>query len=110
MKRTAAHLVVGLALFVCGLAAAGCGGARARSGPSPRGTVRFDVTPKDAGVEVDEQRLGPAEMFEEHGVLLRPGQHRVILRHPDYFPEHRLIEVTEDEVVVVAASLRPIPP
>ncbi len=109
MKTIAAQLT-GLLLLACAVATFGCGGAHVKPGPGPRGTVRFDVIPQDAGLEVDEQRLGPAKMFREHGVLLRPGQHRVIVRRSGFFPEYRLIQVTEGEVVLVKVRLRPIPP
>lgn len=86
----------------------GCGGARAPA-PGPRGTVRFACEPEDAVLEVDETRLGPVGMFAGRGLLLAPGEHRVVLRAPGHFPEYRLIEVVEDELLVVEISLRPVP-
>ncbi|MDJ0765227.1 MAG: hypothetical protein QNJ97_19760 [Myxococcota bacterium] len=77
--------------------------------PTPRGIVRFTGEPKYAGIEIDEKRLGPLHMFETDGVLLIPGQHRIIARADGHFPEYRLIEVTANEVIVVEFNLRPIP-
>ncbi|HUT76491.1 MAG TPA: hypothetical protein VM285_02330, partial [Polyangia bacterium] len=84
----------------------GCGGARVAE-PGPRGTVRFACEPADAVLEVDETRLGPADMFAERGLLLQPGTHRVVLRSAGRFPEFRLIEVADGELLVVEISLRP---
>jgi hypothetical protein len=86
----------------------GCGGARVAD-PGPRGTVRFACRPADAVLEVDETRLGPAGMFAERGLLLPPGIHRVVLRARDHFPEFRLIEVVEGELLLVEIDLRPVP-
>jgi hypothetical protein len=90
---------------------AACGGAQ-RSGvvdPGPRGTLRFQGSPAEASVEVDEDRVGPLRMFTTHGLLLRPGQHRVVVRAEGYFPEYRLVEIKESEVTVLAVDLRAVP-
>jgi hypothetical protein len=86
-----------------------CGAGQRPVDVGPRGTLRIEGQPGTAIVEVDEKRLGPAEMFEDKGLLLKPGQHRVILRAEGYFPEYRLIEITEDEVTVLEVQLRPVP-
>lgn len=96
--------VLVLAAFSCW----GCGGVRAPD-PGPRGTVRFACEPAEAVLEVNETRLGPVGMFAERGLLLPPGEHRVVLRAPEHFPEYRLIEVVEDEMLVVEIALRPVP-
>ena len=103
----AAVLVLCAAIFVAGLG--GCGGGQRPVDPGPRGTLRFDVEPGAALVEVDEVRLGPAEMFTEQGLLLKPGQHRVTLRLESYFTEYRIIEIVENEVLVLEVSLRRVP-
>ena len=96
------------ALALAGVVGA-CGGGQRPVDPGPRGTLRFKVDPGDALVEVDEVRLGPAEMFEEHGLLLKPGAHRVILKLEGFFTEYRVVEIVEGEVLLLEASLRPVP-
>lgn len=93
-----------LALFV-----AACGGSHKTVDPGPRGTLRFECGPKATVLEVDETLLGPADMFRENGLLLKPGTHRVVLRADGYFPDYRLVEVLEGEVTVIKADLRKIP-
>ena len=87
---------------------AGCGGARLKT-EGPRGTVRFKGEPEDAHLSIDETSLGPVAMFQESGVRLRPGTHRIVVRKEGYFPEYRLVEVVEDELTVVEVELRAIP-
>jgi PEGA domain len=87
----------------------GCGGVQKNDGPGPRGTVRFSGEPGDARIEVDETHLGPLNMFEKKGVLLKPGSHRIIVRADGYFPEYQIIEIKENELLVVEIELRAVP-
>jgi len=84
-------------------------GARMPDGADPRGTLRFHCNRTDAILEVDETRLGPIGMFEETGILLRPGSHRIAVRKDGWFTEFRLVEVTADAVQIVSVELRAIP-
>jgi hypothetical protein len=86
-----------------------CGGAQRPADVGPRGTLRFEVEPGEAIVEVDERRLGPASMFADKGLLLKPGQHRVILRAEGFFTEYQLVDITEDQITVLELELRPVP-
>jgi hypothetical protein len=72
--------------------------------------LRIQGNPKEAHLEVDEVQLGPIQMFEKQGVLLRPGRHQVIVRGAGYFPEYRIVEIKENEVLVLKIELRPVPP
>jgi hypothetical protein len=86
----------------------GCGaGQLGREGP--RGTVRFKGEPADATVSIDETHLGPIGMFEEHGVKLRPGTHRIVVEKEGYFPEYRLVEVARNKLVTLEIKLREVP-
>jgi len=111
MIRRFAHRPAAV-IFALALAAAlfapGCGGAQKRPA-EPRGTLRFAVAPKDALVEVDETRLGPASMLAKSGLLLKVGQHRVVVTREDYFTEHRLVEIAEGEVATLSLALTPVP-
>ncbi|MCP4606932.1 MAG: PEGA domain-containing protein [Proteobacteria bacterium] len=85
-----------------------CGGAQ-KIDVGPRGTLRFEGEPKDALIELDEVHMGPIRMFESKGLLLRPGEHRVIVRAEGYFPEYRLVEIRDGEVISLKVELRPVP-
>ncbi|MCP4677955.1 MAG: PEGA domain-containing protein [Deltaproteobacteria bacterium] len=86
----------------------GCGGPQ-KFDPGPRGTLRFKGEPRDALIEVDETHLGPIHMFEKHGLLLKPGKHNIILRAEGYFPEYRIVELKDGQVLVIEVELRPEP-
>lgn len=89
---------------------AGCGAARPRPAlDEPRGTVRFKGEPKDAQLSVNEIRLGPIGMFEERGVLLRPGKQRIEVSKEGYFTQYRQVAVEADKLVEVEIHLREIP-
>ena len=77
--------------------------------PGPRGTLRFQSNQKEAVLEVDETRLGPIGSFEKSGVLLRPGNHRIVVHRPGFFKEYKLIEVVENQLQMVEINLTPIP-
>jgi hypothetical protein len=87
---------------------ASCGGAL-KVDTGPRGSFRIEGNPKDANVEIDDVHLGPTNMFEKQGVLLRPGEHRIIVRAEGYFPEYRIVPIKDGEVFVLKIDLRPIP-
>ena len=95
--------------FALALLLPACGAGQRPADVGPRGTLRFEVEPGEAVVEVDEQRLGPASMFETKGLLLKPGQHRVVLRAEGFFTEYQLVEITENQVTVLELELRPVP-
>jgi len=90
------------------LATIGCGGTQ-RFNHGPRGTLRFKGEPRDALIEVDETHLGPIHMFEKRGLLLRPGKHNLVLRADGYFPEYRIVELNDGQVLVIEVQLRPEP-
>jgi hypothetical protein len=97
----------GLALLIAA-AVIGCGAAHLKT-DGPRGTVRFKGEPGDAHLFIDETSLGPVAMFEESGVKLRPGTHRILLEKAGYFPEYRLVEVVDGTLTMVEIELREIP-
>lgn len=86
----------------------GCAGAQ-NPGRSARGTLRFRGEPQEASLSIDETRLGPISMFEQKGVLLLPGEHRIVVQSPGYFPEYRLVTVEANDTQVVEFTLRRIP-
>ena len=94
--------------LVVSLLLVSCGGAQ-RADRAPRGTLRFRGEPRDASLSIDETRLGPIYMFEKKGVLLLPGEHRVVIRAPLHFPEYHLVTVQANTTQIVEVKLRPIP-
>lgn len=97
-----------VALLVFVLISSSCGGRQSRD-VGPRGTVRFAGDPTNAIVTVDEDRIGPIHMYNQRGVLLRPGTHRIVVSAEGFFPEYRLIELKKDQVLELAFKLRAIP-
>ena len=104
------NLALAILSFCLGAAVflSACGGAQKRPA-EPRGALRFEVAPKEALIEVDETRLGPASMFAKQGILLKVGQHRVVVSLEDHFPEYRLVDIRENEVATVRITLTPTP-
>jgi hypothetical protein len=109
MRRIAHRLSLLALSAVLIWSACGCGAAHRPDDPGPRGTLRFKIEPGEALVEVDEVRLGPASMFEQQGLLLKPGEHRVTLKLEHHFTEYRIVEIVEGEVLLLEATLRPVP-
>jgi len=99
-------LGLAVVLLSCALLPA-CGGAQRPA--EPRGALRFDVAPPEAIIEVDEARLGPASMLAKQGLLLKVGQHRVVVTLDDHFPEYRLVDVAADAVTTLKVELTPTP-
>ena len=60
-------------------------------------------------MSIDETHLGPIGMFEEKGVKLRPGTHRIVVEKEGYFPEYRLVEVAKNTLTTLEIELREIP-
>ena len=103
MRAIAPLLALLLLLLV-----ASCGVPRP-AGSGPRGTLRFQGTPPDALVEVDGVHLGPMKMLGEQGLLLRPGDHRIIVRFEGYFPKYKIVSIEDGAVTILEVHLRPIP-
>jgi hypothetical protein len=73
------------------------------------GTVRFKGSPANADLVVDERSIGPVNMFETSGILLKAGSHRVVLRAAGYFTEYRIVDVAPQTVSQIEITLRPVP-
>lgn len=64
----------------------------------------------DAAVTVDDQYLGVLAYVARHGVALPPGQHRVTVEKPGFFPWDRLVEAHEgDPPIQLDVQLAKIP-
>jgi len=69
---------------------------------------RGSHTPRDAGVYIDEQFIGPLYYVAAHGVRLPTGTHRISVTHDGYFPWDRLVE-SDRKPIQLEVELVPIP-
>ena len=69
---------------------------------------RAKVTPKDAGVWIDEEYLGPLTYVVIHGVRLPVGKHRITVQKAGYFPWDREV-VADRDAITLDIVLDPIP-
>jgi hypothetical protein len=65
-------------------------------------------TPRDAGVWIDEEFIGPLTYVAAYGVRLPVGQHRITIQKSGYFPWDRLV-VADREPITLDVVLEPIP-
>jgi len=73
-------------------------------------SLRMTGTPPDARVTIDDHPLGSLALVANHGVALPPGQHRVTVEAPGYFPVDRLVEAKEGSGLIrLEVALVPIP-
>jgi hypothetical protein len=67
-------------------------------------------TPPDARVTIDDRMIGTLALIVKHGVALPPGQHRITIEKPGYFPMDRLVEAQEGSGPIrIEVALVPIP-
>jgi PEGA domain len=104
MKRT----LMGFALWL-GLVQGGWGCAHAPLG----GAVAFRVEANvpDATVLIDDVMVGKVSDWAQDGKQsrhIRPGFHRVELRHPGYYSVFQEIEKADGTQAVIKAELRPL--
>lgn len=74
-----------------------CAAVACRPATPPTTSLRVRGAPGDAQVTIDDQLLGPLSYVQKRGVALPPGQHRLTVEHPGYFPLDQLIEAREGE-------------
>ena len=65
-------------------------------------------TPRDAGVWIDEEFIGPLTYVAAYGVRLPVGEHRITVQKSGYFPWDRLV-VADREPITLDVVLVPIP-
>jgi hypothetical protein len=89
-------------VFVAALAAACATLGR----PTANLAVRCDVA--EASVLVDDVLIGPVSEWAPPGHAIRPGSHRIEIRHPGYFSHYAEFHVVEGGQTLVAADLHPL--
>ncbi|MFO7181875.1 MAG: PEGA domain-containing protein [Pseudomonadota bacterium] len=87
--------------------AAACTHGAGRAAVSLR-LVRKRGAPRDAGVWIDEEYIGPLSYVAARGVRLPVGKHRITVRKAGYFPWDRMVEA-DREPIVLDVTLDPIP-
>lgn len=95
-----------VALALCLLPAA-CATGVGRAAVSLR-FVRDKRTPRDAGVWIDEEFIGPLSYVAAYGVRLPVGEHRITVQRQGYFPWDRIV-VADREPIQLEVVLEPIP-
>jgi len=65
-------------------------------------------TPRDAGVWIDEEFIGPLSYVAAYGVRLPVGEHRITVQKAGYFPWDRLV-TADREPIALDVLLEPIP-
>ena len=79
-------------------------------GPAKTVSLRMAGTPPDARVTIDDIPIGSLGLIVAHGVALPPGQHRITVEAPGYFPSDQLVEAKEGQGLIrVQVALVPIP-
>lgn len=69
-----------------------------------------DQITRDASVSIDDQYIGALAFVTAHGVSLPPGQHRITVEKPGFFPWDQIVDAKDpDEVIRLKVELRPIP-
>jgi hypothetical protein len=86
------------------LAPGGC--AIVARGPSGSFAVKCNVG--EAAVLVDDVLVGRVSEWAPPGRPIRPGFHRIEIRHPGYFSHYSEVEVADGRGAEVAAELHPL--
>ena len=97
-------------MLLLGLAALGslsCAGRPAT--PQPVAALTIDAHPINAGVFIDDRRVGSGESIAGAPIRLRTGQHFISVRAPGYFPHDERVELLEGSHAM-QIRLVPIPP
>jgi len=69
---------------------------------------RATNTPRDAGVWIDEEFVGPLSYVAAQGVRLPAGKHHLTVQKAGYFPWDRMVEA-DREPILLPIALEPIP-
>jgi hypothetical protein len=76
--------------------------------PQPAANLQVQCNVADAVVLIDDVLVGRADEWAPPGRAIRPGFHRVEIRHPGYFSHYAEIQLVDRGGAVVTASLHPL--
>lgn len=82
------HPVARWLLIALLLGASGCG--------AKKMLLRFDGSPDDALVTINDRYIGKLGRLEKGGVLLEAGEYRVTIEQVGYFPQDQIVTIEED--------------
>jgi hypothetical protein len=94
-------LLRSIVAFVCLAAACATFGRNA-------GTFQVQCNVPDAMVIIDDVLVGRVSEWSGPGRQIRPGFHRIEIRHPAYFSHYAEIELSDGGGQVVKAELHPL--
>jgi hypothetical protein len=72
------------------------------------GTFQVQCNVPDAMVIIDDVLVGRVSEWSAPGRQIRPGFHRIEIRHPSYFSHYAEIELVDGGGQVVKAELHPL--
>lgn len=98
-RRARALACVLAALWLVGCASQRFGGAAALKIKSPL---------PDAGLYIDGAYMGRVSEWADDGRFVRPGVHRIEIRHPDHFTRYYELALTRGDAVLLDGDLRPL--
>lgn len=71
-----------------------------------QGGLRVASNVPDAVLYIDEELQGPLRAYEEEYLYLDPGEHRLMVEHPDHFTEFAEVEVRSNMGMQVRFDMR----
>lgn len=71
-------------------------------------TLQLQCNVPDAVVLIDDLLVGRASEWAPPGRQIRPGFHRVEVRHPGYFSHYAEIDLRDGAATLLKAELRPL--
>jgi hypothetical protein len=72
------------------------------------GNFAVDCDVPEASVLIDDVLVGRVSEWAPPGRSIRPGFHRVELRHPGYFSHYAEVQVSDGAPSMVTAQLHPL--
>ena len=94
-------------LLLAGTFSVALAAACATTGGFGAAAFRVECNVPDATVWVDDVLIGRASDWAAQGRHIRPGFHRVEIRHPTHYSHFAEVELAEGGTAVVKADLRP---
>jgi hypothetical protein len=94
------------ALLILTLFASSCGHTLSSAGAG----FRVESNVPDATVWIDDSMAGTATDWQRDGKRIRPGFHRIEIRHPNYYSVFQEIDAASGGQSLVRAHLQPLLP
>lgn len=76
--------------------------------PAGATAFRVECNVADAFVLVDDVLVGRVSEWSQRGRHIRPGSHRIEIRHPNYHAHYQEITATDGAELVIKTELRPL--